>query len=83
MYDVSIEHLPSENVRHVDVAILYGLGQKDRAHEIALALKPKEIKWSEEEVKEFIEDSSNYGGDRETGIDSGKGGGWFSRWFLS
>lgn len=59
--DVNIESY-SAGTRHVDVAILYGLGQKDRAHGIALKLKPEgefdwdAYNWSEEEVKEFIQD---------------------------
>ena len=61
--DVNIESY-SAGTRHVDVAILYGLSQKDRAHGIALKLKPKQMpfhldssyEWSEEEVEQFIQD---------------------------
>jgi len=47
------------SLRHVDVAILYGLGQKDRAYAIAKYLRPTTVKvgiteeLTEEETREF------------------------------
>jgi len=54
------------DLRHVDVAILYGLGHKNRAHWVAKKLKPKEEfewdaydDWSEEDVERFMRSLSN------------------------
>lgn len=41
----SVQYQPfGPDARPVDVAILYGLGQKDRAQQIARKLRPVEIK---------------------------------------
>lgn len=73
MHNISVEHLPSENIRHVDVAILYGLGQKDRAHEIALKLNQDiyDQGWTDKEIRNFIEENSR--------VESEKSKGWLGR----
>lgn len=68
------------SVRPVDVAILYGQGQKDRAQHVAYQINPKynpqhydfgweEEVWEEEAVKEFMDDFSSPDEDEEQNLE--------------
>jgi hypothetical protein len=86
MMKVEYNPFQKNEVRHIDVAILFGLGQKERAQQVARELRPEQVEWSKEDIEEYIDEHGNFEAASEelseNGIRSGKGTGFFSKYFL-
>lgn len=64
------------DARHVDVAILYGLGMENRAHALAKQLRPKQVELSAEGVLEGDVELTYAGGRSSTSTS----GSWWRFW---